>query len=128
MVHKGDVVILPAFGAGVDEMLTLTNKDVQIVDPTCPWVSKVWNTVEKHKKGDYTSIIHGVYGHEETVAIASFARKHVVVQNVDDVYKCFALGFESYSLSRYRLYKKNNRILFESNSTQPTIKGEFDNI
>ncbi|PQM34488.1 1-hydroxy-2-methyl-2-(E)-butenyl 4-diphosphate reductase [Prunus yedoensis var. nudiflora] len=109
-------------------MLTLTNKDVQIVDTTCPWVSKVWNIVEKHKKEDYTSIIHGVYGHEETVAIASFAWKHVVVQNVDDVYKCFALVFESSSSFRYRLYKENNRILFGSNSTQPTIKGEFDNI
>ncbi|KAL4582685.1 hypothetical protein LXL04_007243 [Taraxacum kok-saghyz] len=41
-------------------------KQFDIVDTTCSWVSKVWNSVEKHKKGDYTSIIHGKCSHEET--------------------------------------------------------------
>jgi 4-hydroxy-3-methylbut-2-enyl diphosphate reductase len=83
IVGQGDVVILPAFGASVQEMQLLNDKGCTIVDTTCPWVSKVWNTVEKHKKRDHTSIIHGKYNHEETVATSSFAGKYLVVLNLD---------------------------------------------
>ncbi len=81
-VGSGDVVILPAFGASVQEMKLLHDKGTAIVDTTCPWVSKVWNTVEKHKKKEFTSIIHGKYQHEETVATSSFAGTYLVVLNL----------------------------------------------
>jgi 4-hydroxy-3-methylbut-2-enyl diphosphate reductase len=88
-IESGDVVILPAFGASVDEMQLLNDKGCTIVDTTCPWVSKVWNSVEKHKKRAHTSIIHGKYNHEETIATSSFAGTYLVVLNLEQTnYVC----------------------------------------
>ena len=83
-VTKGDVVILPAFGATVQEMQLLNERGCHIVDTTCPWVSKVWNTVEKHKKQTVTSIIHGKVQHEETLATSSFAGTYLVVLDLEE--------------------------------------------
>ena len=84
VVNSGDVVILPAFGASVQEMQILHDKGCQIVDTTCPLLTKLCNKLEKNKKCDYTSIIHGKYKHEETVATSSFAGKYLIVLNIKE--------------------------------------------
>jgi len=83
-VKDNDVVILPAFGASLEEMTFLDKKNVEVVDTTCPWVSKVWNTVDTHQRNGLTSVIHGKYSHEETVATISFCEDFICVKNMEE--------------------------------------------
>lgn len=88
-VKSGEVVILPAFGASVEEMRLLNDRQVQIVDTTCPWVSKVWNAVDNQTRKGHTSIIHGKWAHEETIATASFAGTYLIVKDLKEAeYVC----------------------------------------
>jgi len=70
-----DVVILPAFGVTVDEMLRLTERGCTLVDTTCGSVLNVWKNVVRYAQDGYTAVIHGKYRHEETRATASQALK-----------------------------------------------------
>jgi len=88
-VKPGDVIVLPAFGATLQEMKYLNDMGCQLVDTTCPWVSKVWNAVDNQSRKQFTSIIHGKYAHEETKATASFATNYLIVKNMDEAnYVC----------------------------------------
>jgi 4-hydroxy-3-methylbut-2-en-1-yl diphosphate reductase len=81
-IGRGDVVILPAFGASIQEMQLLEQLRCEIVDTTCPWVSRVWNRVAKYEASEFTAIIHGKYNHEETVATSSRSKHHLIVHNL----------------------------------------------
>lgn len=83
-IRPGDVVIVPAFGASVEEMEILESLDCEVVDTTCPWVSRVWNRVVKYGDDRYTAIIHGKYDHEETIATSSRAKTYLIVENFSE--------------------------------------------
>lgn len=84
-VREGDVVLYPAFGATLEEMEFLRDDvGAKIVDTTCPWVSRVWSALDKHERAKCTSVIHGKWKHEETVATSSFAKKYLIVLNMKE--------------------------------------------
>jgi 4-hydroxy-3-methylbut-2-enyl diphosphate reductase len=66
-----DVVILPAFGAPVEEIERLRARGCILVDTTCGSVIHVWKRVEKYAQDGFTAVIHGRYAHEETIATSS---------------------------------------------------------
>lgn len=71
-----DVVIVPAFGVSVDELLALERVGCAIVDTTCGSVLNVWKHVSRFVAEGFTAVIHGKVHHEETRATASQALKH----------------------------------------------------
>ena len=85
-----DVVLLPAFGAPVDWVNRLRERECIIVDTTCGSVLSVWKRVARYAKKDFTSIIHGKYYHEETKATASQTLKdggngkYLIVRNLKE--------------------------------------------
>jgi 4-hydroxy-3-methylbut-2-enyl diphosphate reductase len=86
-----DVVLLPAFGAPVDWVRKLKEKECIVVDTTCGSVLSVWKRVTRYAQRGFTSIIHGKYYHEETKATASQTTieggngKYLIVRNLDEV-------------------------------------------
>jgi 4-hydroxy-3-methylbut-2-enyl diphosphate reductase len=83
-----DVVLLPAFGAPVDWVRKLRERDCIVVDTTCGSVLSVWKRVTRYAQRGFTSIIHGKYYHEETKATASQTTKeggngkYLIVRNL----------------------------------------------
>jgi 4-hydroxy-3-methylbut-2-en-1-yl diphosphate reductase len=85
-----DVVILPAFGAPVDWVRKLKERECIVVDTTCGSVLSVWKRVSRYAQRGFTSIIHGKYYHEETKATASQTTKengngkYLIVRNLQE--------------------------------------------
>ena len=71
-----DVVIVPAFGVTVEEMLLFQRLGCSLVDTTCGSVLNVWKNVARFAQDGFTAVIHGKVHHEETRATASQALKY----------------------------------------------------
>lgn len=84
-IQQNDVVLIPAFGTAATDFDFLREKGAVIVDTTCGSVVHVWKRVEKYAREGFTSVVHGKYYHEETIATVSMAQKQgghfLVVRN-----------------------------------------------
>ncbi|OPZ22587.1 MAG: 4-hydroxy-3-methylbut-2-enyl diphosphate reductase [candidate division BRC1 bacterium ADurb.BinA364] len=72
-LRSNDVAILPAFGVPAEKQALLEAKGCVIVDTTCGSVMRVWKRVEGNARDGFTSVIHGAFSHEETIATCSRA-------------------------------------------------------
>jgi 4-hydroxy-3-methylbut-2-en-1-yl diphosphate reductase len=93
-IDPDDIVMLPAFGAPVEEYKDLQEKGCMVVDTTCGSVVAVWKRVDRYASEGFTAIIHGKHLHEETRATSSQATKHeggkylIVLDKEEAAYVC----------------------------------------
>lgn len=104
-----DVVIIPAFGTTLDIEQKLRNIGIQTekYNTTCPFVEKVWNRSEQIAKKDYTVIVHGKPGHEETRATFSHASSYTPTVVLNDM-------AEAQELAKYITGEKESGYFYEA--------------
>ncbi len=108
-IAPDDIVIIPAFGTTleIENLLLEKGVEVQKYNTTCPFVEKVWNRAQKLGTDQYTVIIHGKPGHEETRATFSHSAKDapsLIVRDMNDA--LFVGDFVLGKLSREALLSK----------------------
>jgi 4-hydroxy-3-methylbut-2-enyl diphosphate reductase len=87
-VRPGDVAIIPAFSAEVEDIERLKEIGCTIIDTTCPWVLKPHLRTTRNIEAGFTTVIHATLGHDETNAtcslILSKGGKYLVVRDLDE--------------------------------------------
>lgn len=85
-VPAGSHLLFSAHGVGPERYSQAEDLEMHVIDATCPLVEKVHNEARRFAKRDYTIILIGEPGHDETIGTMGWAREHVRrVLTVEDV-------------------------------------------
>ena len=88
-VPRGSVMILSAHGVSPSVRTAARQRGLQVIDATCPLVTKVHNEVNRFARRDYDILLIGHDGHEEVEGTRGEAPENVQVVDgdaaVDDV-------------------------------------------
>lgn len=76
-VPEGAIVVFSAHGVAPTVHQTAAQRNLQVIDATCPLVTKVHNEAKRFAKDDYDILLIGHEGHEEVVGTAGEAPEHV---------------------------------------------------
>jgi 4-hydroxy-3-methylbut-2-enyl diphosphate reductase len=85
-VPEGAHLLFSAHGVGPDRWETAKKYNHEVIDATCPLVEKVHAEARRFAKREYTIILIGETGHDETVGTMGQAPDHIkLVTTVEDV-------------------------------------------
>ena len=78
-LNEGDVILIRSHGVSKDVFKKLENKNLNIINATCPYVSKIQNKAEKYKALGYTIVILGDENHPEVVGINGWCNETAII-------------------------------------------------
>lgn len=76
-VPEGSIVVFSAHGVAPTVHETAAARNLQVIDATCPLVTKVHNEAKRFAREDYDILLIGHEGHEEVIGTAGEAPDHV---------------------------------------------------
>ena len=85
-VPEGSIVVFSAHGVAPTVHVNARERDLKVIDATCPLVTKVHNEAKRFARNDFNILLFGYEGREEDVGPAGEAHGHVqVVDNPAEV-------------------------------------------
>lgn len=111
-VTPDDIVIIPAFGTTLEIEHQLLDKGIEVekYNTTCPFVEKVWNRSARLGDSNFTVIIHGKPGHEETRATFSHSKTNapsIIVRDMDDARRLGKIMLGELSADQFSVHFAN---------------------
>ena len=76
-VPEGAIVVFSAHGVAPTVHQTAAERQLKVIDATCPLVTKVHNEAKRFARDDFDILLIGHEGHEEVVGTAGEAPDHV---------------------------------------------------
>jgi 4-hydroxy-3-methylbut-2-enyl diphosphate reductase len=82
--RTGDVAVIRTHGIPKGELESLHERQVNVIDATCPYVTKPQQICEEMSAQGYDIVIFGDESHPEIKGVKSYALGHVYVVNAPD--------------------------------------------
>ncbi|MFH0970080.1 MAG: 4-hydroxy-3-methylbut-2-enyl diphosphate reductase [Candidatus Diapherotrites archaeon] len=96
-IPDGSTVLMRAHGVPIRANEKAKEKNLQVVDTTCPFVTMVHKTARLLADEKYQVIVVGEHGHPEVEGIKSYAPNAIVVENPEEARKLFPKKTQYYT-------------------------------
>ncbi|BCD59962.1 MULTISPECIES: 4-hydroxy-3-methylbut-2-enyl diphosphate reductase [unclassified Nitratiruptor] len=84
-IEENSRVVIRTHGIPKDKLAQLRDKNVEVIDATCPFVTKPQEIVAKMSEEGYSIVIFGDINHPEIKGVMSYAKDPIVVLSVEEL-------------------------------------------